>query len=349
VHRVAVLRGGGIGDLMFVLPAVEALVAAYPGVEVTLLGMPSHAALLARDPAPFAAVEVLPPHPGVREGGQPDPAVTEAFCARMRKRRFDLAVQVHGGGRNSNPFLLRLGARFTIGTRTPDAPPLDRSIGYAYYQQEAQRALEVVGLVGAPPVQLEARLRGRGRVAPRRADGPRLLVIHPGATDPRRRWPAEKFGAVAAACVADGADVVVVGDETDLEAAAVILTAASGAGPGTVRSRVNELPLPELTDLLETADVVLANDSGPRHVAVALGTSTVGVFWAPNLINAGPVGRRRHRVHLSFTMDCPVCGRDCRPGHGVRCAHDDSFVAEVPVDDVLADVRDLLRTPRRVG
>lgn len=64
MRRVAVLRGGGIGDLMFVLPAVEALVAGYPGVEVTLLGMPSHAALLARDPAPFAAVEVLPPHPG---------------------------------------------------------------------------------------------------------------------------------------------------------------------------------------------------------------------------------------------------------------------------------------------
>ena len=79
------LRGGGLGDLMFVLPAVEALVAAYPGVEVTLLGMPSHAALLDGRPAPFAAVEVLPPHPGVREGGQVDTDATDAFCARMQK------------------------------------------------------------------------------------------------------------------------------------------------------------------------------------------------------------------------------------------------------------------------
>ena len=62
VRRIAVLRGRGIGDLMFVLPAVESLVAAYPGAQVTLLGMPSHAALLAAGPAPFADVEVLPSH-----------------------------------------------------------------------------------------------------------------------------------------------------------------------------------------------------------------------------------------------------------------------------------------------
>ena len=49
----------------------------------------------------------------------------------MRARRFDLAVQVHGGGRYSNPFLLRLGARHTVGTRTPDAAELERTLGPA--------------------------------------------------------------------------------------------------------------------------------------------------------------------------------------------------------------------------
>ena len=116
------LRGGGIGDLMFVLPAVESLAAAYPGAEITLLGMPSHAALLADRPAPFSAVEVLPVHPGRARGGPPvDPAATEAFVARLRSARFDLAVQAHGGGGNSNPFLLRLGARHTVGTAAPGA------------------------------------------------------------------------------------------------------------------------------------------------------------------------------------------------------------------------------------
>ena len=89
-----------------------------------VVGMPSHAALLGARPAPFTAVEVLPVHPGVREGEDADPAVTEAFCTRARAQRYDLAVQAHGGGGNSNPFLLRLGARHTVGTAAPGAAAL---------------------------------------------------------------------------------------------------------------------------------------------------------------------------------------------------------------------------------
>src|SRR3712207_593046 len=123
----------GLGDLIGTLPAAEALAAAYPGARITLLGMPVHADLLRDRPSPFADVVVLPARPGVREG-QEDPAATAAFVAAMREQRFDLAVQVHGGGRNSNPFLLDLGARHTVGTRTEDATALERNLPYAYYQ-----------------------------------------------------------------------------------------------------------------------------------------------------------------------------------------------------------------------
>ena len=346
VTSIAVLRGGGIGDLMFVLPAVEALAAAYPQARLTLLGMPSHAALLAERPDPFAVVDVLPGHPGVREGTPVDASATEAFCARMRERRFDLAVQAHGGGTNANPFLLRLGARHTVGTGTPDATPLELTLPYRYYQHEAHRWLEVVGLVGAPPVQLEARLR-RTRPPRPREPGPPRLVIHPGATDPRRRWPADRFAAVARAAVAAGVEVIVVGDRSDSAAGAEVTAVAPGTGPGRVTSMVDELTLPALVDLLASADVVVANDSGPRHLAMAVGTATVGIFWAPNLINAGPLGRRRHRVHLGWTLHCPVCGIDC--SHvgwtAPRCEHDVSFVADVPSEPVLADVTELLAAP----
>ena len=108
VARIAVLRGGGLGDLMFALPAVEALAAAYPDAEITLLGTPLHAALLAGRPGPVHRVEVLPFAPGVRPGPE-DPDALAAFFASQQARSYDLAVQVHGGGRNSNPFLLQLG------------------------------------------------------------------------------------------------------------------------------------------------------------------------------------------------------------------------------------------------
>jgi hypothetical protein len=76
----------------------------------------------------------------------------------MREECFDLALQMHGGGGYSNPFVRRLGARLTAGTRAPDAPPLDRTVPYVYYQSEYLRHLEVVSLVGARTTDPEPRL-----------------------------------------------------------------------------------------------------------------------------------------------------------------------------------------------
>jgi ADP-heptose:LPS heptosyltransferase len=346
VRRIALLRGGGLGDLMFALPAAEALAAAYPDAEITLLGMPLHAALLQGRPSPFAVVEVLPPRPGVRDGVE-DPAATAAFVERMRAQQFDLAVQVHGGGRNSNPFLLELGARHTVGNRTEDAVPLERTLPYLYYQHEVLRALEVVGLAGAWPVDLEPRLRLTEderalRRNPRPPGTPGTVVLHPGATDPRRRWPTASFAELATALAGDGADVVVVGDASEVALAEDILGRVPAHVAGRVTSTAGTASMAELVALLLRASLVVANDSGPRHLAAALGTPTVGIYWFGNAVNAGSLSRARHRLQLAWTTHCPVCGVDATALTGERCAHDDSFVAGVPVAAVLADARALL-------
>jgi len=109
VSRIAVLRGGGLGDLMFALPAMSALKAAYPEASLTLLGTPMHAELLSQTEGPVDETVILPFSQGVRPGAE-DKDELENFFSRMRERNFDLAVQLHGGGRYSNPFLLRLPA-----------------------------------------------------------------------------------------------------------------------------------------------------------------------------------------------------------------------------------------------
>jgi ADP-heptose:LPS heptosyltransferase len=346
VHRIAVLRGTGLGDLVQALPAVEALAAAYPDASVTLLGTPAHLALLEGRPSPFTSLEVLPLRPGVRDGGPEDPAATAAFLDRMRGRAFDLAVQLHGGGRNSNPFLLQLGARHTVGTGTEDAARLERTLPYLYYQHEVMRTLEVVGLAGAVPVALDPRLRLRPDEAAQlhaSRSGARVVALHPGATDPRRRWPASAFATVASALAADGIRVVVVGDESDVAIADDILTRVRDPD-GLVSSLAGAQSLAELVATLLGSDVVLANDSGPRHLAAALGVRTVGIYWVGNVLNAGPLGRGRHRVQIAFTTVCPVCGVDITQvgWTAERCEHDVSIVANVQPDAVLADVRALL-------
>ena len=124
VRRLAVLRANGLGDYVVSEPALAALRAAYPDAEITLLGAAHHAALLDGRPGPVDRVLVVPPMPGVRVGPGPDASEDEieAWCAARRAEHYDLAVQVHGGGRNSNRLLLRLGARVTVGAATPDAP-----------------------------------------------------------------------------------------------------------------------------------------------------------------------------------------------------------------------------------
>jgi ADP-heptose:LPS heptosyltransferase len=348
IERIAVLRGGGLGDLVFALPAIAALRAAYPAASVVLLGSAAHAALLAGRDLVDEVLE-LPPVAGVR-GDTTDARAAEAFVQTVRERRLDLAVQLHGGGRNANPFLLELGARHTVGTGTPDAPPLERTLHYDFFQHEVLRWLEVAGLAGAAPVDLEPVLpvtaaeRAAGR---EQLGGARTVVIHPGATDPRRHWPVERFGTVAAAVVQDGGDVVVVGDASETAVAdRVVAEAHAALEPGDrsrVRSLAGRLDLPGLVGVLAEAGVVLANDSGPRHLAQAVGARTVGIFVFGNTINAMPFGRGRHRIRLGRITRCPVCGRDATQvgWTAPRCEHDPSYVADVPVEDVLDDVRAL--------
>lgn len=345
VRRIAVLRGGGLGDLVFALPAIEALAAAYPSAEIVLLGTPGHTALLADRPGPVTSVHALPPARGVWEPpGVPfDDAAVEAFTRSVGP--VDLGVQLHGGGRYSNPFLRRFRPRWTVGCRTPDAAPLTRSVPYRYYQHEIARALEVVGLAGAAPVSAEPALAVTPTdlaAAQEALDGlpPRVVALHPGATDPRRCWPAERFADIARRCVDEGCGVVVVGSPAERE---LVARVTAGLDSPLVRA-LADLPLPGLCGVLASSLVLVGNDSGPRHLAHALGTSTVGVFWMGNVINAGPLTRRRHRVLMAWTTACPVCGQDCTREDAPRCAHDDSFVATVPADAVWAEVADLLES-----
>jgi ADP-heptose:LPS heptosyltransferase len=351
VERVAVLRANALGDFIFILPALDALRAAYPHAEIVLLGAPWHAKLLADRPGPVDRVLVVPPAPGIRDPlpGEPDTTMAE-FLQAARAEHFDLALQVHGGGANSNPVVTGLGARVTAGSRAEDAPPLDRWVRYSYYQYEVTRYLEIAALVGAEPTTITPRLAltpadlAEATMVTGGADRPRVAV-HPGATDPRRRWPARRFAEVADALAADGYDVFVTG--TDAEKDLVDQVVSAAAAP--VRPLAGALSLGGLVGFLSGCALLVSNDTGPVHVAAAVGTPTVGIFWVGNLINCAVPWRARHRPIVSWTIHCPTCGADAtrdlyphRAGDG--CGHRESFVADVPVAEVLEAARDLTAT-----
>ncbi|MCX9192083.1 glycosyl transferase [Carbonactinospora thermoautotrophica] len=356
VRKIAVLRANALGDFIMVLPALDALRAAYPEAEIVLLGKEWHADFLAGRPGPVDRVEVVPADLTAPEGESESPALRR-FLARLRAERFDLALQLHGGGRHANPLVSALGARVTAGCRADDAPPLDRWIRYVYYQPEVFRFLEVVGLVGAQPVGVEPVLELTGRDVREVAellgallDGRPLAALHPGAGDPRRRWPAERFAEVGDALAEAGAAVVITGTPGEAE----LVRQVAGEMRRPALDLAGRLSIGGLAALYARCAVVVANDTGPLHVARAVGAATVGVYWCGNLINAGPMTRDRHRPQISWRIHCPVCGvnctRDLYParGGGAGCRHRESFVAEVPASEVVAAALELFgyRTER---
>jgi ADP-heptose:LPS heptosyltransferase len=345
VDDIAVVRAAGIGDLVFALPALEALRIAYPTARITLLARASHAELLAARPAPVDGVEIVPPYGGVSapENAAQSSRELDAFFECMQARRFDIALQLHGGGGNSNRFVARLGARVTAGSRAHDAPPLDRWIRYDTYYPEVLRCLEVVRLVGARPsdalvphltVVADDAARADALLARCARERP-IAVLHPGATDPRRRWPVARFAAVGRALVDWGLDVVVSGTDDEYALAAAVADQV-GCGGSALAGLMS---LSSLVGVLAAASVVVANDTGPLHLAAAVGTPTVGIYWVGNALNFGMHGMHKHRRCISWQMCCPKCGRDCIYD---ACRHRTSFVTDVSVTDVLAATRDVL-------
>ncbi len=342
VQRVAVLRSGGIGDYVNAEPALAALRAAYPAAELALLGADHHRPLVEGRPAPCDRVEVVPPVPGVRAGDGPDaPAEqVEAWCAAQRARAYDLAVQLHGGGANSNPLLLRLGARTTAGTAAPGAARLDRTVPWSPYQHDVLRWLEVAAAAGAPAVRLEPRLAvteddlRRSREA---LPGDRPFVAgHPGATEPRRRWRPERLAAVGDALAGAGARVVLLGSGAERDLTAQV--AAAVRHPAQWADLTGRVDLRGLVGILARADLLVGNDSGPRHLAAAVGTPTVAVFTSANAVDVAPLTRTWHRVAVSWRSACARCGLPYLAGD---CGHRETVLDDVPVDEVVALAREL--------
>jgi len=346
VKRIAVLRAGALGDVVFTLPALDALRTAYPRAEIVLLGKRWLAQLMHKRPGPIDRVAVVPTARGVgapRDAAEDERAL-DAFFAAMRAERFDIALQLHGGGRYSNPFVARLGARVTAGLRANDAMALDRTLPYVYHQNERLRQLEAVALVGAPIASLGPHLAvtasdvAEADALVARTASP-LVVLHPGCTDPRRRWPAERFGELADALCAQGATVAINGiaDEDS------VVRALRASTTRDVIDLCGRLSLGGLAGLMARAALVVSNDSGPLYLAEAVGAATVGIYWLTNLAISGPLFVARHRYAVSTRIDCPRCGTR---NLDTRCAHDDSFVADVPLDAVLAPALELLAAGR---
>ncbi|MFV1959677.1 MAG: glycosyltransferase family 9 protein, partial [Planctomycetota bacterium] len=172
----------------------------------------------------------------------------------------------------------------------------------------------------APPEALERSqklLRGLGHRL-----GRGLVALEPGASyGPAKCWPAERFGALARRLLDRGLDVVTIGTAATRDVEARV---AARAGAGLLRAAGRTPDLATLAGVLARADLLVANDTGPMHVAAALGTPVLALFGATDPEVSGPIGPGPRHVLREptpcapcFLRTCPVAGHPCLEALGV--------------------------------
>lgn len=343
VRKIVVLKASVLGDFVASIPALWALKEAYPKAEITLLGQSLHVQLLANRPSPVDRVIDISRFRVALTGENLHPHGIDGFFREMQGEGFDFAIQMYGGGRHSNPFTKQLGARITVGFKTPEASPLDIWTPYIFYQNEVFRNLELVGLIGAKTENIlprvEVTLKDREEVRNKLGSLGKYIVIHPGASDTRRRWPAARFAQVADTFASEGYQIVVTGTEMEQDNIDLMVRSMS-----TVPVVANNLTLSGLVGLLDGATLTIANDSGPMHLSDAVGTPTIAIFWAGNLVTWVHLNRRTFRFVPSWTVNCPLCGAHMVTDSPVEngCDHNANFVEGVTVEQVVITAQQLL-------
>lgn len=338
-RRIAVFRALALGDLLVAVPALRALRRRYPRSHLTLIGLPWARELAARFPW-IDQFMAFPGHPGLPEL-QPGNDELPSFFSRARAACFDLALQLHGSGELTNSLVFALGARVTAGfyRRGQHCPDPALFLEWPETGHETVRLLALLEHLGVPRAGLhlewpvaqddEARLDACWEGA-RRAE--RLVCVHPGARLASRRWPVERFAAVADALAERGWQVVITGSAAE-RGLAQALKASCRAPLADLTGRTD---LGTLAALVSRARLVIANDTGISHVAAALRTPSVIVSCGADPLRFAPLDRRRHAV-LSHDVPCRPCQHDlCPVGH--ECA------SGVPVEAVVHAALRLLET-----
>jgi ADP-heptose:LPS heptosyltransferase len=306
-----VLRALGLGDLLVAVPALRALAAAFPGHRRVLLAPEPLAPLALAGGLVHELVDCRAPRSGRGAFAPLGPGLAGP----------DLAVNLHGRGPESHLALLAARPRRLVAfandqvPASAGGPPWDA--GEEHERERWCRLLTAAGIPADP-----ARLELDPPPAPVPAASRGASLIHPGAAFPARRWPVERFAAVARAERARGRQVVVTGGPGELRRARAV---ARLAGLPAAAVQAGRTDLARLAALVAAAGRVVCGDTGVAHLAFALGTPSVVLYGPVSPARWGPPPGRPEHVAL-------WAGRTGDP-HGATLA---PGLAAIGVADVLA-------------
>ena len=318
-RRVLVARLDADGDVLLAGPAVRAVAAAAP---VVLLVGPRGRQAAAMLPGVDQVVEWAAPWIEPAPAPVASPDHVGALVHAVRTLDVREAVLLTSFHQSALPLalLLRLAGVERIGAVSEDYPGslLDVRLPDQGNRPEPERALAVAAATGFPlPPGDDGRLAVR-RPLPdtSRLTGPApYVVLHPGTSVTARAWPVEGWRATARQLARSGRRVVVTGGPSEADLTAEV----ARHGGVDLGGRTS---LPELADVLDRASAVVVANTGPAHLAAAVGTPVVSLFaptvpaarWAPYGVPTVLLGDQEAPCRASRATTCPVPGHPCLAG-----------------------------------
>lgn len=354
LERLLIIAPNWVGDAVLATPALRAMRAGLTGTHIMVLARPAIAEVLSGTPF-FDELLVYPTAPNGKRRG------SWAIAADLRRTRFDAAVLMPnsfrsawltwlariprriGYARDGRSVLLtdrlrpiKQGRRFAVESMLPYYARLAEAVGCPVTDNRLELSIgpddvaAVNALLGEP-----AHLGESGEPARPRA---RLFVLNPGgAFGPSKYWPADRFGQLADRLIDRfGGRVVISGSPTEKP----IVDAVAGAMKHpAVRVTDSPIRLSAVRELIRRADLLVTNDTGPRHFAIAFGRPVVTLFGSTD-----PAWTETHCPHereVRIDLPCSPCQQKvCPLGH-----HD--CMQKMTVDLVEQAAVDLLTKTKR--
>ncbi|MBI3491174.1 MAG: glycosyltransferase family 9 protein [Acidobacteria bacterium] len=337
--RFLIVRLGALGDIVHAIPVAAALRRAFPSARIDWLVSAKHRAIL--DFVPVIDRRLVINDRGDASGG----TSLLAAIGELRRSRYDVAIDLQGLIKSA--VLARSsGARRVIGFSTRYAreglarlfytESVDPGRGGSFDAGETRHVVELnlllLGPLGVtvskPEFPIDAVDSEVARWANQQSGG-RYALINPGAAWPNKRWAPSRFAAVASALRdRHGLTSIVLWGPGEEPLAREVVAAAHGAAVLSPKTMIGDL-----VALSRGAAAMISGDTGPAHIASAVGTPLVGIYGPTRPARNGPLSP----AGVSVSRD-----EICQCHHLRRCTLDRMCLLDIQVDEVLSAVAQCL-------
>jgi len=333
--RVLIVRLGALGDVVHAIPVAAALRRAFPRARIDWLVSAKHREIL--DLVPVIDRRLVINDRGGASGG----ASLAAAVRELRHARYDVAIDLQGliksallARASGAPRVLGFSSRYARerAARIFYTEAHNPGRGGLYDPRETRHVVEInlglltlVGITAARPEFPIDEPPSEAARAMRERTGGRYALLNPGAAWPNKRWPPERLAAVAIDLrERHGLTSVVLWGPDEAPLAAAVAAAAGGdaiVSPPTT--------IADLVALARGAALMVSGDTGPTHVAAAIGTPIVGIYGPTRPARNGPLSA----LDITVSRDAV-----CQCHHLRRCRLDRMCLLDIDVADVVAAV-----------